>query len=72
MNKILISISSRQETVFRGLSRSLDIPVSELVRRALDYYIDYYYDGTTCGYTCPGSGHYTVYSHEKDGTNGSR
>ena len=42
MNKILVGISGRQETVFRGLSQSLDITLSELVRRALDHYIDTY------------------------------
>lgn len=40
MNKILLSVSGRQETVFRSLAKSLDLPVSEVVRRALDYYID--------------------------------
>ena len=40
MKKHLISISERQDIVLTDLSKELGIPLSELIRRGLDVYIE--------------------------------
>lgn len=40
MKKSLVSLTTRQDTILRSLSKDLEISLSELVRRAVDRYID--------------------------------
>lgn len=40
MKKTMLSITPRQDTVYRALAQDLEISLSELVRRALDKYIE--------------------------------
>jgi hypothetical protein len=40
MKKILISVTARQDLVFRKLAEELGIPLVEVIRRALDAYIE--------------------------------
>lgn len=40
MKKSLVSLTARQDTILRSISKELEISLSELVRRAVDDYID--------------------------------
>jgi len=39
MNKLLLGVSKHQEAALRHLSQAQGIPMSEIVRRALDFYL---------------------------------
>jgi len=39
LKKSLVSLTARQDTILRSISKELEISLSELVRRAVDDYI---------------------------------
>jgi len=41
LKKSLVSLTTRQDTILRSISKELEIPLSELVRRAVDNYIEF-------------------------------
>lgn len=52
MKKSLVSLTPRQDAIFRSLSEELEISLSELIRRALDEYIEgLVKDGTLVKFT---------------------
>lgn len=52
MKKSLVSLTPRQDAILRSLSEELEISLSELIRRALDKYIeDLVKDGTLVKFT---------------------
>ena len=40
MKKSLISLTNRQDTILRAISKGMEMSLSELVRRAVDHFID--------------------------------
>jgi hypothetical protein len=52
LKKSLVSLTPRQDAIFRSLSEELEISLSELIRRALDEYIEgLVKDGTLVKFT---------------------
>jgi predicted transcriptional regulator len=40
MKKLMINLSTRQDIILRDLSEETDLPLAEIIRRALDDYVD--------------------------------